>query len=376
MSDYFLAMAGGLLISLATAFNLFIKGRITGLSGILFSVLSLDRESINWKLPFVLSFIFFGAFARFLMSFDGQNQLFVAPVQMVAGLSCIGFLLGGLFVGLGTKLANGCTSGHGVCGLPRFAIRSWIAVPTFLITAIITANVRKLLNLFSENNQTGDIYLSNAIFASEYSHWMIMGVVLAVLIFFTLHKIQKKNHHAIENIAIGVFIGMIFSTGLILSGMINRYKIINFLVFDENWDPSMLVVLMTAVGLNLGLFNYILSMDKPILAKGWEFTPSSHIDWRLVTGSIFFGIGWGITGICPGPSILLLQFGTIKITGFYFAGLVVGQFSAYYGEKKLSHYLWSLTHKGNSKANEDKKNIDSKVNQKNITERTNSHKLK
>ena len=345
MSDYFLALAGGLLISLAASINLLIKGRLTGISGILFSLVSFDRDSLNWKLPFMLAFIFFGALARFLMSFDHQIQFFVAPQDLVFGLSKFGFLFGGLCVGFGTKLANGCTSGHGVCGLPRFAIRSWIAVPTFLFTAIIVSNIKNFMGLFSDREYLEDIYLVPSVFEHPSVHWLTMGTCFTLLAFFTYNKYKQHNHKALENIAVGALVGMIFSVGLIVSGMVNRYKILNFLIFSDKWDPSMLVVLMTAVGLNMLTFNFILSMDAPIHAKTWEFTPSSKIDWRLIIGSVFFGIGWGITGLCPGPSILLLQFGTIKITGFYFIGVVIGQLTAYYGEKQITHRLWTLHHR-------------------------------
>jgi uncharacterized membrane protein YedE/YeeE len=349
MSDYFLAMSGGLLISLATSTNLLIKGRLSGLSGILFSIISLDRETFNWKFPFMMSFIFFGSLARFFMSFDGQNQFFVAPQELVFGLSKIGFLVGGLCVGLGTKLANGCTSGHGVCGLPRFAVRSWVSVPTFLVTAVIVANIKTLFGLFSDRNYLENIYLMPSVFEHPSVHWLIMGVCGTLLVFFTIHKFQQHNHKALENVAIGSLVGMIFSIGLIVSGMVDRFKILNFLVYSEKWDPSMLIVLMTAVGLNMLTFNAIMSLDAPIHAKTWDFTPSSKIDWRLVIGSILFGIGWGITGLCPGPSILLLQFGTIKITGYYFAGVIVGQLAAYFGEKQISHILRDIQRRSHDK---------------------------
>ena len=342
MSDYFLALTGGLLISLATSINLLVKGRLTGISGILFSVVSFDRDTLNWKLPFILAFIFFGALARFLMSFEHQFQFFTAPVDLVHGLSKFGFLFGGLCVGFGTKLANGCTSGHGVCGLPRFAIRSWIAVPTFLFTAAIIANLKTKFGLFSDREHLENIYIVPSIFEHSSVHWLIMGASLTLFFFYSYDKYRHHNHKALENIAIGAVIGMIFAVGLIVSGMVNRYKILNFLVYSDKWDPSMLVVLMTAVGLNVLTFNFIMSIGSPILAKTWEFTPSSKIDWRLVVGSAFFGIGWGITGLCPGPSVLLLQFGTVKITGFYFIGVVVGQLTAYYGEKQMTHYLHEL----------------------------------
>jgi hypothetical protein len=59
---------------------------------------------------------------------------------MVEGLSLVGFAIGGFFVGIGTKMGNGCTSGHGLCGMPRFSLRSWVAVITFFGVALLTAN--------------------------------------------------------------------------------------------------------------------------------------------------------------------------------------------------------------------------------------------
>ena len=60
----------------------------------------------------------------------------------IAGLDFVGFCLAGLLVGFGTKLGNGCTSGHGVCGMPRWSIRSWVAVGTFMSLGIIIATIK------------------------------------------------------------------------------------------------------------------------------------------------------------------------------------------------------------------------------------------
>jgi hypothetical protein len=66
--------------------------------------------------------------------------LYPSPLELVQDFSLIGFGLGGLVVGFGTKLGNGCTSGHGLSGLPRFSKRSWVAVPVFFGVALLTAN--------------------------------------------------------------------------------------------------------------------------------------------------------------------------------------------------------------------------------------------
>lgn len=70
-------------------------------------------------------------------------KFFDEAENQVANLSLFGFGLGGLLVGAGSKLQNGCTSGHGVCGLPRFTKRSWLAVSTFLAVGVLTSTWRE-----------------------------------------------------------------------------------------------------------------------------------------------------------------------------------------------------------------------------------------
>lgn len=71
-----------------------------------------------------------------------NTQIFDEPIIMVSNLDFVGFGIAGYLVGVGTKMSNGCTSGHGVCGLPRFASRSWAAVCSFLLFAIMIATFK------------------------------------------------------------------------------------------------------------------------------------------------------------------------------------------------------------------------------------------
>ncbi|EGD59449.1 hypothetical protein Y88_1481 [Novosphingobium nitrogenifigens DSM 19370] len=122
------ALAGGALIGLVSGLMWLGRGRIAGISGIL--RLALRGPDRSWRLAFIAGLIAAGAGARIV----------VGP-QAAAGLEAVGWLrlaVGGLLVGLGTSLANGCTSGHGICGLSRLSPRSLVSVPVFMAAAIVT----------------------------------------------------------------------------------------------------------------------------------------------------------------------------------------------------------------------------------------------
>ncbi len=128
------ALIGGAMIGLASALLWIGNGRIAGISGI-FGQLLPPARTIVWRLVFLGSMIGAGFLAAILIPGLGvggpegeQAQLIGSPLWIATA---------GLLVGLGTKIGNGCTSGHGVCGLARFSYRSFISVIIFFATAII-----------------------------------------------------------------------------------------------------------------------------------------------------------------------------------------------------------------------------------------------
>jgi uncharacterized membrane protein YedE/YeeE len=115
--------------------------------------------------------------------------------------------------------------------------------------------------------------------------------------------------------------GLIFGTGLCLSGMIQQSKVLAFLDLAGHWDPSLAFVMAGAISVGLVAFTIAGRRTKALPGKASDVSLNRGIDRRLVTGSLIFGVGWGLSGICPGPGIALLAFGSPQAITFVVAML-------------------------------------------------------
>ncbi|MFJ3054418.1 DUF6691 family protein [Herbaspirillum sp. NPDC087042] len=106
--------------------------------------------------------------------------------------------------------------------------------------------------------------------------------------------------------------GLVFGLGLIVSGMANPAKVLAFLDLAGAWDPSLALVMAGAIAVGVPAFAYARRMPRTLLDLPIQLPTSTRIDRRLVLGSLLFGIGWGIAGICPGPALVLLGAGELK----------------------------------------------------------------
>jgi uncharacterized protein len=134
------ALIGGLLIGLASAILWLGNGRIAGLSGI-FGQLLPPASTVVWRLVFLAALVL-GTFtaAQLFPGLGSNPQLVTAPAG--SGIdTTVWIAIAGLLTGLGTKIGNGCTSGHGICGLARLSRRSFVAVGVFFAVAILTVTV-------------------------------------------------------------------------------------------------------------------------------------------------------------------------------------------------------------------------------------------
>ncbi len=114
---------------------------------------------------------------------------------------------------------------------------------------------------------------------------------------------------------VSFIVGFIFSIGLGVSGMTQPQKVIGFLD-PVNWDPSLLFVMISAVGLHAIVFPFIRRRNSPVLDIQWHISTRKDIAPRLIFGSAIFGIGWGLGGFCPGPAITSIFSGDIRVVVF------------------------------------------------------------
>jgi uncharacterized membrane protein YedE/YeeE len=104
----------------------------------------------------------------------------------------------------------------------------------------------------------------------------------------------------------------VFGLGLIASGMANPAKVLGFLDLTHPWDPSLALVMLGAVAVACIGFALAARRTTSLLGQPMQLPPTRPIDRRLVSGSLVFGIGWGLAGICPGPALVLLGTGAAK----------------------------------------------------------------
>lgn len=109
-----------------------------------------------------------------------------------------------------------------------------------------------------------------------------------------------------DKIASAFAIGLLFGLGLLISGMADPAKVLAFLDVTGRWDPSLAVVMASAlVGSAIG-YRVARRRGRPVLASRLEIPTRRDLDPRLIAGAAVFGIGWALAGLCPGPALTIL----------------------------------------------------------------------
>lgn len=109
--------------------------------------------------------------------------------------------------------------------------------------------------------------------------------------------------------AVNVLLGLLFGSGLIVAGMSDPAKVLNFLDVFGTWDPSLAFVLGGAVLTAFFGYRLVLARGAPLAASSFQLPVTKEIDYRIVAGPALFGIGWGVGGFCPGPALTSLGLG-------------------------------------------------------------------
>ena len=130
-------------------------------------------------------------------------------------------------------------------------------------------------------------------------------------------------------------IGLVFGTGIALSGMANPAKVPNFFDIAGSWDPSLIFVMGGALVTTFIGYRLVFGRPAPILAEAFQVPVSRTVDARLLGGSAVFGIGWGIAGFCPGGALPALGTGRWEVFAFtaaVIAGILLARFLQSRGE--------------------------------------------
>ncbi|NUP07725.1 MAG: YeeE/YedE family protein [Polyangiaceae bacterium] len=126
-----------------------------------------------------------------------------------------------------------------------------------------------------------------------------------------------------RSILAAVVAGALFAIGLAVGGMTDPAKVTGFLDFTGHWDPSLAFVMGGAIAVYAPLHRFVTRRRAPLDAPSFDLPDARRIDRRLVVGAAIFGIGWGIGGYCPGPSLVSLV-SAEPATWVFVAAMAVG----------------------------------------------------
>jgi uncharacterized membrane protein YedE/YeeE len=238
------------------------------------------------------------------------------------------------------QMSNGCTSGHMLCGLPRLSGRSAAAVATFFPVAILTHHLAHP-TLYTEACPSNapcytPVYPSSTTTAS-LALLAAFAIVAARLVPQLVENIQTTqpaddkrpvSAHSSARQATRFFSGLLFALGLHISGMAHPAKVASFLSFPvmQHWDPSLALVILFGVLPNLIEIQRKGFSSPPSFADKFSLPTKTFkdVDAKFVAGAAAFGVGWGLTGTCPGPAVLraIAQpvWGALWIGGFWLGG--------------------------------------------------------
>ena len=322
-----MALGGGALIGLSSSLHYMLYGRTTGLSGFLFNVLGFKFGPL---FPLRLCFLVGLTTLVDLWNITSGKLLWDQRIlDDESKISLVSWVIGGLLIGVGVRWSGGCTSGHGVCGLPRKSLRSLIAVCIFMATGVGTATTLSYLPGLPLSFEMGDHFKE---YYEFFPRIVLVLYQLAALVYISFHLFTTRSSLDKFTPLVYLLLGATFGLGLLISGMCSRAKILSFLTINQSWDPSLLLVMASAVGINFVTFQITIRSGKPIFGENLDM-PDTGLDMGIFVGPALFGVGWGITGLCPGPALA-----NITVLGYGLSLVILifaGQCLCDYVESKL-----------------------------------------
>jgi len=313
---------GGAFIGVGSGVFMLGASRIAGVSGLL-------KMWIEGPVELTRVAFLCGLCAAGVLMFFWLPAAFESPPEPSFSL-----LLGALAVGAGTALGNGCTSGHGLCGLSRISKRSMVAVPVFMGSAIATATIRSG-GVIGSIAPIGVTPASTLVLAG----WIAGALALGLLPLLVGATREASWWQRTRETYTGFWCGLSFGVGLSIGGMIRPSAVLGALS-PTHLDLTLWVLFVTALGITFGLYRAAevagvgaaravpalpaapnpdqepATLPAKLKAAGQATIATSRlqrlltpggaaVDAPLVLGALLFGVGWGTTGVCPGPLVVV-----------------------------------------------------------------------
>lgn len=307
LGDIICASVGGLLVGGAITMQYSLNGRNNGCGGVI-DVLTGKGKGGNfgWKFSYFAGLVLITMLIHLIfpsgswvvsedytLTFFDQNEGFPSLMPWYS------FIISGALIGVGMRMGKGCTSGHGLNGMPLLHKGSWVSVGLFMVFGFTMANVCSSTGFLRLEPTEAEYW------GADYSEFRRIAALVLFALIMVVEAWTIVKHENKPEVLSCLLIGVVFGLGLLVSGMNRITKVLAFLTFDANWDPSLAFVMGFGVLLNLFTFSWI-KKNQQTPRNGPKFYARHDVplNLRILLGATLFGLGWGIGGLCPGPGML------------------------------------------------------------------------
>lgn len=288
------AVVGGVLLGSASVMRMWLHGQILGVSGICGGV-------VRGKAADLQRWCFGGGLVASGLALQVLFPTAFEPISIPAWRE----VLGGLAVGMGSALGNGCTSGHGLQGNARLSKRSMVFTATFMATGFCVATM-----LGSARAVTAVPTVLPSVDDTISVAARVLGVHFALYLSSAGLARAGALSPAAAPLVNSFLDGTLFGMGLGIAGMTSAARVVQFLDFSQaSWNPTLMCVMVGGLAVITPFVQGLVlpgRLAKPLLADAFALPTSTIVDRKLLVGGVLFGTGWGISGMCPGPAIVNL----------------------------------------------------------------------
>lgn len=306
-------MIGGIMISAAISLNHVYGKRVTEPSNSILSILTHDSQS-KWRSSFVAGMLFAASLIASQYGFNEVENTHVKPFEseklFFKGTGLIHFMISGLLIGLGTRLAQGGLTKYALYGIPRLNGQSMIVTGTILAFGAITATLRSNFTILQGLNLTKKF--------NEHLDFKLSFMIPLAILFFNLVR-NSRDRGVVRDILTSFGIGNLLALGMMVSGLARRHQVLDFLSLNERWNPFFLFVIAGVFIGNFLMLNFFGTSGEI------EDSPSGVVTPRMLIGSSLFGIGLGMSGLTPGSGLLVSPVYVPQILLFFLPFIIIGQ---------------------------------------------------